>query len=49
VADVIGAASLLISEAALVELTTRAVGSSDDETAGEVGSSPDEAAGEEDS
>ena len=49
VADVIGAASLLISEAARVELTTRAVGSSDDETAGEVGSSPDEAAGEEDS
>lgn len=49
VADVIGAASLLISEAALVELTTRAVGSSDDETAGEVGRSPDEAAGEEDS
>ena len=49
VADVIGAASLLISEAALVELTTRAVGSSDDEPAGEVGSSPDEAAGEEDS
>jgi large subunit ribosomal protein L4 len=49
VADVIGAASLLISEAALVELTTRAVGSSDDETAGEVGSSPDEATGEEDS
>ena len=49
VADVIGAASLLISEAALVELTTWAVGSSDDETAGVVGSSPDEAAGEEDS
>ena len=35
VADVIGAASLLISEAALVELTTRAVGSSPDEAAGE--------------